>query len=137
MSDNSFTESNNGENNMSVTYFEHYPHYTGTMNVTIKFTDKEFDNLVDVAKQSIKSDSEAIYDLVEKIEKENGVSIYALVSAFTDKAKRPKTITKALKKKGVWADEWEEGSHAFSTKGSKSARKAVGKIEAKHVMDEL
>jgi len=48
---------------MSVVYFEHYPHYMGTMNSTIKFTDKQFNTLITLAKAAVaKIESQHIED---------------------------------------------------------------------------
>ena len=136
---------------MSVTYFEHYPHYMGTMNVTIKFTNKQFNKVIELAKTVIKARNKPLgaddvaYDALSaylgKICKEQDVEEYALIESLIDSTehspRRPSSIVNKLKKKGVWSGEWEEGSYAFSNKGAKAARKAVGKIEAKHTEDEF
>ena len=133
----------------TVTYFEHYPHYMGTKNATVKFTQKQFDELIALAKVAIKAnkadadfdiEDAEIFNVIEAIEKKEKVTLYALADAlvnFFDSPRRPSTITTALKKKGVWSGEWEEGSFAFSNKGAAAAKKAVAKIEAKHTMDEF
>ena len=129
---------------MPITYFEHYPHYMGTMNATIKFTDKQFSKVIELAKAAIKEskvvpDGEsdaaiALEEFTNAIAEKQGMQIYALEEAlvdYFDSPRRPASITNALKKKGVWSGEWEEGSFAFSNKGVRAAKKAVAKIEAK------
>lgn len=120
-----------------VIYFEHYPHYLGTMNATVRFTPKQFEDLIDLAKKALKGDDDAeelLEDRIDEIQSEQGATLYALSVALTnygDSPRRPSTIMSALKKKGEWADDWEEGSHAFATTIRK-ARAAVAKVEAKH-----
>jgi hypothetical protein len=121
-----------------VYYFEHYPHYLGTMNATVRLTPKQFEELVGLAKKSLKGDEDAeelLTERVDEIADEQNVTVYALVQALTDygdSPRRPSTVMSALKKKGVWADLWEEGSHAFATT-ERRAKEAVGKVEAKNL----
>lgn len=128
---------------MSIVYYEHYPHYMGTKTAEVKFTNKEWEKLLTLSKAAIKEDNDldgapgdaydAFEDFKEKLEKKSGDTMYALDFAmldYFDSSRRPSTIANAIKKKGVWSDKWEEGSHAFATT-AKKARKAVGKIEAK------
>ena len=130
----------------TITYYEYYPHYMGTMSATIKFTEAQFKKMIKLAKEAIKADKdgeddtkyEELDDFIEKIAGKQKEKQFALITALTnyfDSPRRPSSITNALKKKGVWSDEWEEGSHAFSTKGKKVAKEAVRKIEAEHCLD--
>lgn len=133
---------------MSVFYYEYYPHYMGTMDVTLKFTNKEFEELISKVKAMIKlhkTDSEAAYDMMDEImdyaesKRTTKDTVFALMDALVDhfeKPRRPSTVANAIKKKGVWSGEWEEGSFAFATTERK-ARKAVAKIEAKHVENDM
>ena len=134
---------------MSVTYFEHYPHYMGTLNAEIKFTNKEWEKLITLSKAAIKEDKdlkggegeayEAFDTFKDEMEKKSGDTVYALDVALLDyynSPRRPSTIANAINKKGVWSSMWEEGSHAFGTT-AKKAHKAVGEIEAKVAMDDF
>ena len=128
---------------MAITYYEYYPHYMGTMSATIKFTEAQFNKIVKLAKAAIKEDKngdaddsrEELEDFVEGIAKKQKQTTYAFMEAVIDSPRRPSTIATTLKKKGVWSDQWEEGSHAFSNKGAKVAKEAVRKIEAEHCLD--
>ncbi len=131
-----------------VTYFEHYPHYMGTKNATLTFTQKQFDNMLVLAKAAIKEDKNsdtddayiALEDYIKPFEEKAGDTAYALTDAllnYFNSPRRPAAINTALNKKGVWSGEWEEGSHAFSNKGAKTARAAVAKIEAQMVEDDF
>lgn len=131
---------------MKITYYEYYPHYMGTTTATVSFTRNQFDELLDLAKVIIKNhkdgndegEDEAQYKLdqiIDEIEKKQGVEIFALGEAllnYFDSPRRPSTIASAIKKKGVWVGEWEEGSFAFATT-KKKAVDAVRQIEAKHL----
>ena len=134
---------------MSVTYYEHYPHYMGTLNAEVTFTNKEWKKLITLSKAAIKEDkalgggsgdaADAFEDFKDEMEKKCGSTLYALDNAILncyDSPRRPSTVANAIKKKGVWSAQWEEGSHAFATT-AKKARKAVGKIEAKVAEDEF
>jgi len=129
-----------------ITYFEYYPHYMGTMTATVQFTEKQFDKMLELAKGAIKEhkdgdgDDRPAYqkldDFVTAIEKDKKVTVYALTEALLNyfgSPRRPSSIKAAIKKKGVWAGEWEEGSHAFATT-KKKAQDAVKAIEIKHCM---
>lgn len=129
-----------------VIYFEYYPHYMGTLEATVRFTPKQFEELIGLAKAAVKEAEDdgpadvALEEYIDEIEEAAGVTLYSIRDAVTgawDEAKRrPTTITTAMKKKGLWSGEWEEGSHAFATTERK-ARKAVAKIEAKHHEEEM
>ena len=132
---------------MAITYYEYYPHYMGTTSATIEFTKAQFDKIVSLAKAAIKEDKngdaddnyEELEEFVETIAKKQKEKTFAFMEALLncfDSPRRPSTIVNALKKKGVWADQWEEGSFAFSNKGKKAAKEAVRKIEAEHCLDE-
>jgi len=120
----------------------------GTTNATIKFTDAQFEEMIGLAKAAIKehkqldgeegSAIEALEKFADDIEKAQNQNQYALVNAlinYFDSPRRPSTIANALKKKGVWSGEWEEGSHAFAIT-KKKAVDAVKAIELKHYSDE-
>ena len=118
----------------------------GTTSATIKFTKGQFDKIVVLAKTAIKANKngdaddayEELEEFVETIAKKQKEKTFAIMEAllnFFDNPRRPSTIANALKKKGVWSGEWEEGSFAFGTTQNK-AREAVRKIEAEHCMDD-
>lgn len=131
----------------TITYFEYYPHYMGTMSSTIELDEDQMESLLVLATDlSVNPDSDDAYEKIDEavdaIADENGCTLYALVDALTgnwENAKdRPAKIVKKLEgKKGVFAGDWEEGSFAFSVKGEKAAKKAVAKIEAKHLEEEF
>lgn len=115
-----------------VYHFEHYPHYMGTMNSETKVDITELDALYDRYIESDKqprdeTDPTFWEDLVEAL---NGYAQYDIVENW------PK-IRRALETKGVWADTWEEGSHALSMQSLGDASAEVGKIEAKITQDEF
>ena len=131
---------------MAITYYEYYPHYMGTKSAVLKFTEAQFDKIVKLAKATIKENKngdaddsyEELENFVEGIAKKQKETVYAFMEAvlnYFDSPRRPSTIANALKKKGVWSDQWEEGSFAFSNKGAKVAKEAVRKIEAEHCLD--
>jgi len=133
----------------AVYYYEYYPHYMGTRTASIRFTPKQFDTLIDLAKAAIKENKsldgaegdadEVLRDHIEAIEKSSGEKVYALDDAllnFYDTPRRPSNITSALKRKSVWSGEWEEGSFAFASTKRKAV-KAVVAIEAEHAEDEF
>ena len=126
---------------MSVIYVEHLSHYMGDQNNMITFTDKEFNELIEKAKECIKSKKNGndnadddFDDYLEEVEEKKGRQ-FALGTAllnFFESPRRPSTISTALKKKGVWSGEWEEGSYAFG-KTKKKAQNAVIEIETKYL----
>jgi len=132
----------------TITYYEYYPHYMGTMDAIVEMTESEFDNLIALAENVDATDHndddalEALEEACETAADKADVKCYAFIDAFTgywnDERGVPAAIVKKLaKKKGTWSGEWEEGSFAFSVKGAEAARKAVAKIEAGHLEDEI
>ena len=131
---------------MTITYYEYYPHYMGTMSATIKFTEAQFNEMINLAKNAIKANKadeddteyERLDNFIETIAKKQKEKVFAMTDAllnYFDSPRRPSAIVNALKKKGVWSDQWEEGSFAFSNKGVNVAREAVRAIEAEHCLD--
>ena len=110
------------ENDTIVYYYEHYPHYLGTKNSEATFTVGQMDHWHKIEEAG--GDGWAEMD-------EEEMKGYALGDIL---AEWP-AIRKKLKKKGTWGGQWEEGSHAVSTKSFKKAKKAVGKIEAQVTLD--
>lgn len=117
------------------------------MSATIKFTEAQFKKMIKLAKAAIKENKadkdayieyEALEEFVDGIAGKQKEKQFALITALTnyfDSPRRPSAIANKLKKKGVWSDQWEEGSHAFATT-EKKAVKAVKAIEAEHCMDD-
>lgn len=100
-------------------YYEHYPHYMGTMTREFTFNIEEVDAIYD----EMKADKNDTYEWAEKAD-ELGDAY-----AFNDIVREWAKIRKVLEKKGEWGGEWEEGSHAISMNSMKEARATVGKIE--------
>ena len=127
----------------AIYYYEYYPHYMGEMSASVRFTPKQFDTLISLAKAAIKENEsldgaegdadEELREYIQEIEDTSGEKVYALDDAllnYYDSPRRPGAITSALKRKSVWSGQWEEGSFAFAST-IKKARKAVAVIEAK------
>lgn len=108
-----------------VFHFEHYPHYMGTMNSETKVDITELDALSD---RYIEDKDDPTLDHLEEVL--NGYAQYDIIENW------PK-IRHSLETKGVWADQWEEGSHALSMQSIGDAKSEVGKIEAKITQDEF
>jgi hypothetical protein len=132
-----------------ITYFEHYPHYMGTINSTAKITDENFALLLTL----VADEGEEARDLIENEFEENYLEfllsrpqrgVYALAAALEDHdtsasgscTKRVKQILRAFATKGYWVGYWEEGTHAFALPGyEKEAINAIAKLEAKIAED--
>ena len=102
----------------NIFYYEHYPHYMGTMNT---------EHSVDIAKldgvhDAFKKDKNEGYEALEEMDLPG--------YAWGDIVREWPSIRKALENKGEWSGEWEEGSHGISMTNMKDARALVGKIEA-------
>jgi len=113
-------------------YFEHYPHYMGTKNskfaTDINTIDEMHDLYLDQKKRQLGDDEESWYGRLEEI----GDSY-----AFGEVIQNWPQIRKQLETKGIWADQWEEGSHGISMDGMKDAAQQVAQIEAQIKADEF
>ena len=106
-------------------YFEHYPHYMGTINSHGKVRIDELDRLHDLLVAAKGGDEEddvmddvymGLRDLVDN---------YALLDLVREWPK----VRKALETKGVYGAGWEEGSHAISMTSMKDASAVCGQVE--------
>ena len=126
---------------ITLTYFEHYPHYMGTMDTKMSI---DLDSMIlasVVLGTKDEDDHENIYEDIS--DGHNGLgdgSAYALATAIrgdnwpitaAGQKKHLDRVLKALATKGYWADMWEEGSHALAMPGKeKQAIHALALIEA-------
>ena len=109
-----------------VYYFEHYPHYTGTLNVDLEIP---FGKLKEL--QSAIADDD--YDVIaEDIFDPEGKTVHALENIFDDNC----SPLEDLRKTGTWAGQWEEGSFALSVISLKEARSACALVETQLTEDE-
>lgn len=110
-----------------VFYFEHYPHYMGTMNSQAKIEIADLDELSDLyiaAKDRKNVEAQNAYDELyeERLLSENGYAWYEIIENWP-------ALRRALETKGVYADEWEEGSHGLSMTSAKDAAKVCLEVE--------
>lgn len=133
-----------------ITYLEHYPHYMGTMNTTVKFTDENFALLLALAGDNSEEAVELMDYEFEDLEEffsrvgKDRRGPYALLAAIQDhdspqksaSKKRIKQILHDLSTRGYWVDCWEEGSHAFALKGyEEQAINAIARLESRIAQD--
>jgi len=111
-------------------YFEHYPHYMGTKNSKFATDINSIDEIHDLylAQKKIGFEDDGWYDKVQDI----GDNY-----AFGDVIQNWPSIRRQLETKGVWADQWEEGSHGISMDSMRDAAQEVAQIEAKIKADEF
>ena len=109
-------------------YFEHYPHYMGTKNSKFATNINSIDEIHDLylTEKDLGYQDKTWYDLLDGL----GHSY-----AFADIIREWPVIRKALETKGVWAGQWEEGSHAISMESMNDAGEEVRKIEAQVAID--
>lgn len=110
----------------TVYYFEHYPHFTGTMNNLVKLSPQLFSDLC----TALQTGNE---DLMEKVEDQmkavSGKSVYAINGAEStlQELGGPKGLAQlraALKAGKAFPFEWEEGYAAFAL-DPKEAKNAI------------
>lgn len=146
--------------NVKVWYVEFYPHYmAGDLESEVVMSMQELETLAqqvkhlrrDARRQAVAqrrqggsgewTDTPTYQEHVNFLKQlesrakhnEGKVSVhgpYALLNLFNEHD--PDTVLRKLRRTGLWSGEWEEGSFALSTKGSKPAWEAIEKIEAKH-----
>ena len=114
-------------------YFEHYPHYMGTMNSKFEFDIEEVDEIHDLMtgqeNRELADDEQDWYDKMDEVLEHN--------YAFGEILREWPEIRKALENKGEWADTWEKGSHGISMTCMRDAATQVGLIEARVSQDEF
>ncbi len=132
---------------MNILYLEHYPHYSGnTTNSTAEISEENLMVLSLFAedKEDLLSDLE-----IDEVEEEAldageiGCAFFDLIKGGgygEDKhlhaAKYWKRVWRALKTKGYWVDEWEEGSHGLALPEMKEeAVNAIARQEARISQD--
>jgi hypothetical protein len=109
-------------------YFEHYPHYMGTKNSKFATKINTIDEIHDVylSEKDLGYSDKTWYESLDAL----GHSY-----AFADIIREWPAIRKELETKGVWAGQWEEGSHAISMESMNDAGEEVRKIEAQVAID--
>ena len=76
---------------------------------------------------------EVYEDFCDEIKRENGNKTSFAIGELLQNS--PRAIDRGLSRKGVFAADWEEGSHAFSVVGEAAAVDAVRKIEFQAMED--
>ena len=111
---------------MKLYYLEHYPHYTGTMDTVIQIDAMFLALLLTLVKEGEQElAQEVACDFTDNTE------VYAFHFVF-DTGPRVRSIKRALGTKGIWADFWDEGSHAIcEIKNRNTAIRALAQLEAK------
>ena len=103
-------------------YYEHYPHYLGTINSKVELS---YDRMAEIAAKWA-DDEDIGYDLLTEYLDNN---VKNTPYALNDVMSEWDNVVKDLSSNKLWGDLWEEGSHAISTESMEKSRSCVGKIE--------
>lgn len=130
-------------NEPTVVYYEYYPHYMGTLT---RRREMPASDLINIASYVLSGadDEDEMFDTIEEFDdyvaelngKEKGTFAFsnALIDQYANEGvKQAKAMMTALKTKGFWVGEWEEGTHYIALKEQETAAEAaLRKIECEH-----
>lgn len=105
-----------------ITYYEHYPHSTGTMNTRVKMNEEIFALLLVLATSDDGDDMDLFRDLVDELPAKRNVKHmgpYAALDMFSNESSEgwAKKMVRRLQKKGFIVNTWEEGSFFIALPG--------------------
>jgi hypothetical protein len=124
--------------NQTIHIFEYYPHYMGTLKGEATMTVAQLDSLIAAIKVEEDAKTGNGWEQMDKVadyfKETQDVTFYGL-NEYTTVAELKK-IRDKLTRSGTWADQWSEGSIAFSVKSMKEAKKTCAAIEAQVLADD-
>lgn len=134
-----------------ITYLEHYPHYMGTMNSTATIAEEDLVLLATLVADDSEEAKEVLHEMngefdadgegILNVKQGNPCAFEILLKG--DYGQTPqraanhwKQVWKALRTKGYWVGQWEEGSYGLAAPGyERKAIAAIAHLEAEIAED--